>query len=62
MLSRWWAADAQVERMGARPNRTVVAETALTCGYCSHSSTLLGGRPEREKNSLVTMSARFGAS
>ena len=27
------AADAQVERMGARPNRTVVVETALTCGY-----------------------------
>ena len=24
MLSRWWAADAQVERMGARPNRAVV--------------------------------------
>ena len=33
MLSRWWAADARVERMGARPNRTVVAETALTCGH-----------------------------
>ena len=30
MLSRWWAADAQVERMGARPNRAVVVKTALT--------------------------------
>jgi hypothetical protein len=33
MLSRWRAADAQVERMGARPNRAVVVKTALTCGY-----------------------------
>ena len=32
MLSRWWAADARVERMGARPNRAVVVMTALTCG------------------------------
>jgi hypothetical protein len=32
MLSRWWAADARVERMGARPNRAVVVKTALTCG------------------------------
>jgi hypothetical protein len=31
MLSRWWAADARVERMGARPNRVVVTKTALTC-------------------------------
>ena len=31
MLSRWWAADARVERMGARPNRVVVIKTALTC-------------------------------
>ena len=31
MLSRWWAADAQVEHMGARPNRAVVVMTALTC-------------------------------
>jgi hypothetical protein len=31
MLSRWWAADARVERMGARPNRAVVVKTALTC-------------------------------
>jgi hypothetical protein len=30
MLSRWWAADARVERMGARPNRAVVVKTALT--------------------------------
>jgi hypothetical protein len=58
MLSRWWAADARVERMGARPNRVVVIKTALTCGSYSHSSTVLGGRREREKNSLVTMSAR----
>jgi hypothetical protein len=59
MLSRWWAADARVERMGARPNRAVVIKTALTCDSCSYSSTVLGSRPEREKNSLVTMSARF---
>jgi hypothetical protein len=32
MLSRWWAADARVERMGARPNRAVVVKTALTYG------------------------------
>ena len=32
MLSRWWAADARVERMGARPNRVVVIKTALTFG------------------------------
>jgi len=32
MLSRWWAANARVERMGARPNRVVVIKTALTCG------------------------------
>ena len=32
MLSRWWVADARVERMGARPNRAVVVKTALTCG------------------------------
>jgi hypothetical protein len=32
MLSRWRAADAPVERMGARPNRVVVIKTALTCG------------------------------
>jgi len=32
MLSRWWAADARVERMGARPNRAVVVKTTLTCG------------------------------
>jgi hypothetical protein len=31
MLSRWWAAVARVERMGARPNRAVVVKTALTC-------------------------------
>ena len=31
MLSRWWAADARVERRGARPNRAVVVKTALTC-------------------------------
>ena len=31
MLSRWWAADARVEHMGARPNRAVVVKTALTC-------------------------------
>jgi hypothetical protein len=30
MLSRWWVADARVERMGARPNRAVVVKTALT--------------------------------
>jgi hypothetical protein len=58
MLSRWWAADARVERMGARPNRAVVVKTALTCGSYSHSSTVLGRRRERMKNSLVTMSAR----
>jgi hypothetical protein len=58
MLSRWWAADAQVERMGARPNRVVVVKTALTCGYWSYGSTVLGWRRERIKNSLVTMSAR----
>jgi hypothetical protein len=59
MLSRWWAADARVERMGARPNRAVVVKTALTCGYYSHSSTVLEPRRERINNSLVTMSARF---
>ena len=32
MLSRWWVADARVERIGARPNRVVVVKTALTCG------------------------------
>ena len=58
MLSRWWAADARVERMGARPYRAVVVKTALTCGSYSHSSTVLGWRPERERNYLVTMSAR----
>jgi hypothetical protein len=50
MLSRWWAADAQVERMGARPNRAVVVKTALTCGYYSHSSTVLERRRGRMKN------------
>ena len=61
MLSRWWAADARVERMGARPNRAVVVKTALTCGYYSHSSTVLESRRETERihKSLVTMSARF---
>src|ERR1700733_1365051 len=58
MLSRWWAADARVERMGARPNRAVVVKTALTCVSYSHSSTVLEPRPEWVKNSLVTMSAR----
>jgi hypothetical protein len=58
MLSRWWAADARVERMGARPNRAVVVKTALTCDSYSHSSTVLEPRRERMKNSLVTMSAR----
>ena len=29
--SRWWAADARVERVCARPNRVVVVKTALTC-------------------------------
>jgi hypothetical protein len=59
MLSRWWAADAQVERMGARPNRAVVVKTALTCGSYSHSSTVFGWRPEREKNYLVTAIERL---
>jgi hypothetical protein len=59
MLSRWWAADARVERMGARPNRAVVVKTALTCDSYSHSSTVLEPRPERKKIYLVTMSARF---
>jgi hypothetical protein len=30
--SRWLAADARVERAGARPSRAVV-RTALTCGF-----------------------------
>ena len=59
MLSRWWAADARVERMGARPNRAVVVKTALTCGSYSHSSMVLGYRPERKRIYLVTMPARF---
>ena len=59
MLSRWWAADARVERMGARPNRAVVVMTALTSGYYSHSSTVLGWRRERVKNSLVTAIERL---
>ena len=59
MLSRWWAADAQVERMGARPNRAVMVKTALTCDYYSHSSTVLGWRPGRVKNSLVTAIERL---
>jgi hypothetical protein len=62
MLSRWWAADARVERMGAKPNRAIVVKTALTCGSYSHRSAVLGRRRERINNSLVTMSARFGAS
>jgi hypothetical protein len=33
MLSRWWVADARVERVGARPNRAVVVKTALTCEF-----------------------------
>ena len=33
MLSRWWVADARVERMGARPNRAVLVKTALTCEF-----------------------------
>jgi hypothetical protein len=32
MLFRWLAADARVERAGARPSRAVV-QTALTCGF-----------------------------
>jgi hypothetical protein len=28
MLSRWWAADARVERRGARPNRAVMTNGA----------------------------------
>jgi hypothetical protein len=59
MLSRWWAADAQVERMGARPNRAVMVKTALTCGSYSHSSTVFGWRREREKNYLVTAIERL---
>src|SRR5580698_9400618 len=62
MLSRWWAADARVERMGARPNRAVVVKTALTCGSKSHSSTDLETRREREKNSLVTAIDRLPLS
>jgi hypothetical protein len=63
MLSRWWAARARVERMGARPNRAVVVKTALTCGYYSHSSTVLETRRELIHNSLVTITARCaGAS
>jgi hypothetical protein len=59
MLSRWWAADARVERMGARPNRAVVVKTALTCGAWSYLSTVLGSRPERVKNYLVTAIERL---
>jgi hypothetical protein len=59
MLSRWWAADARVERMGARPNRAVVIKTALTCDSYSNSSTVLGWRRERVKNSLVTAIERL---
>ena len=33
MLSRWWVADARIERMGARPNRAVLVKTALTCEF-----------------------------
>jgi hypothetical protein len=58
MLSRWWAADARVKRMGAGPNRAVVVKTALACDSYSHTSTVLEPRRERMKNSLVTMSAR----
>jgi hypothetical protein len=58
MLSRWWAADAQVERMGARPNRAVVVKTAQTCGCWTHNSTVLERRQGGMKIYLVTMSAR----
>jgi hypothetical protein len=53
------AADARVERMGARPNRAVVVKTALTCDSYSHSSTVLEPRRERMKNSLVTAVERL---
>ena len=59
MLSRWWAADARVEHMGARPNRAVVVKTALTCGCYSHSSTVFQSRRERIHNSLVTAIERL---
>jgi hypothetical protein len=59
MLSRWWAADARVERMGARPNRAVVVKTALTCGAWSYLSTVLGSRPERKRIYLVTAIERL---
>jgi len=49
MLSRWWAADARVERMGARPNSAVVLKTALTCDSYSHSSTVLEPRRADEE-------------
>ena len=31
IIRYWWAADARVERRGARPNRVVMIKTALTC-------------------------------
>src|ERR1700733_1998986 len=59
MLSRWWAADARVEHMGARPNRAVVGKTALTCVTSPNSSTVLESRRERIHNSLVTAIERL---
>jgi hypothetical protein len=59
MLSRWWAADARVERMGARPKQGSRGKDCADGGSYSHSSTLLEPRPERKKIYLVTMSARF---
>jgi hypothetical protein len=46
-----------VNHMGARPNRAVVVKTALTCVSYSHSSAVLGSRPERERIYLVTICA-----
>jgi hypothetical protein len=56
------AAFARVERKGCKAKQGRRGKTALTCGSYSQSSTVLGCRPEREKNSLVTITARFCSS
>ena len=58
MLSRWWAADAPVERMGAKPNRAVVVKTALTWVASPTVVRFWNDVEGGMKNSLVTMSAR----
>jgi hypothetical protein len=50
--------NARTERKRCKAKQGRRGKTALTCESWSYSSTVLGSRPEREKNYLVTIAAR----